>query len=93
MSSLKAFDEKTLFIMHYTVNNFLFHHNNLNDHKMGDFVWAVVRFVGNPPENCNPVQFPSCFSNSKTVSVLIDLLVVVFNCWKAAGTSGYCYGP
>lgn len=68
-------------------------HTGVNDPKNKGSCLGNGPFWGNPPENCYPVLFPPCSSNSKSVKVLIDLLVVVFNCLKAAGTSGYCYGP
>lgn len=40
-----------------------------------------------------PVQFCPSFSSSKSAPVLIDLLMVVFNGWKATGTSGFYYWP
>lgn len=43
--------------------------------------------------NLLPARFCPSFSSSKSASVLIDLLMVVFNNWKAAGTSGFYYWP
>lgn len=40
-----------------------------------------------------PLQSCPSFSSSKSAPVLIDLLMAVFNGWKAAGTSGFYYWP
>uniref|UniRef100_H3DPF7 Kielin cysteine rich BMP regulator n=1 Tax=Tetraodon nigroviridis TaxID=99883 RepID=H3DPF7_TETNG len=40
-----------------------------------------------------PVHFCSSFPSSKSAPALIDLLMGVFNSWKAAGTSAFYYWP
>lgn len=40
-----------------------------------------------------PLQSCPSVSSSKSAPVLIDLLMAVFNGWKAAGTSGFYYWP